>query len=101
MAEGWLPVLVTDTVYRWGIFLFLAAFSVAEIPIMIFGLGRLATSANPRAKYVVLLANAGYPFFGAVYAAPFILLTGQLALGTAMAALSFVRFATAVIFLAR
>ena len=94
-----LPVLVTNPIYVWGLWLFLLGFSVAEIPIMIFGIRRIAASANPRAKYVALLVNSGYPFFGAVYAAPFILLTGRFGLGTTLAALSFVRFASAVIFL--
>lgn len=94
-----LPVLVTNPIYVWGLWLFLLGFSVAEIPIMIFGIRRIAASANPRAKYVALLANSGYSFFGAVYAVPFILLTGRLGLGTALATLSFVRFASAVIFL--
>ena len=96
-----IPVLVTSPIYVWGLWLFLLGFSLAEIPIMIFGIRRIAASANPRAKYVALLVNSGYPFFGAVYAAPFILLTGRLGLGTALATLSFVRFASAVIFLPR
>jgi hypothetical protein len=94
-----IPALVTSPVYVWVLWLFLLGFSIAEIPIMIFGIRRIAASANPRAKYVALLLNSGYPFFGAVYAAPFILLTGRLGLGMALAALSFVRFASAVIFL--
>jgi hypothetical protein len=101
MVMDWIPVFVTDPSLTWIIFLFLAVFSLAEIPVMIFGIRRIAASVNPKARYVALLANAGYPFFGAVYAAPFILLTGQLGLGTAMAALSFVRFITAVIFIPR
>ncbi len=101
LLMGWktIPVLVTSPIYVWGLWLFLLGFSIAEIPIMIFGIRRIATSANPRAKYVALLANSGYSFFGAVYAVPFILLTGRLGLGTALATLSFVRFASAIIFL--
>jgi hypothetical protein len=94
-----IPVLVANPIYVWALLLFLLAFSVAEIPVMIFGIRRIAESANPRAKYVALLLNSGYVFFGAVYAAPFILLTGRLGLGTALAALSLVRFASAIIFL--
>ena len=70
-----------------------------EIPIMIFGMRRIATSANPKAKYVALLTNTGYTFFAAVYATPFILLTGYLWSGVAMASLSLARFISAVIFL--
>ncbi len=101
MARGWIPTLVTNIIYVGGLFLFLTVFSVAEIPVMILGIRRIAASDNPKAKYIALLVNVGYSFFGAVYAAPFILLTGRLALGTVMAALSLLRFISAVIFLPR
>lgn len=94
-----IPVLLTRSIYVWAIFLFLLIFSVSEIPVMIIGIRRIAASANPRAKYVALLLNCGYVFFGAVYAVPFILLTGRLGLGTALALLSVVRFITVIIYL--
>ena len=99
MVQGWIPALVTDPLLVWIIFLFLAFFSVVEIPVMIFGIRRLAASANPRAKYVALLTNAMYTFFAAVYAAPFILLTGYLWAGAALAALSLARLISAIIFM--
>jgi hypothetical protein len=99
MAQGWIPKLLTDETYVWGLFLFLAVFSVAEIPIMIFAIRRIAASANPKAKYVALITNTGYTFFAAVYATPFILLTGYLWTGVAMASLSVARFISAIIFL--
>lgn len=98
---AWIPVLVRDRSLMWIILLFLLTFSLTEIPVMIFGIRRIAASVNPKAKYVALFTNAGYTFFGAVYAAPFILLTGELILGTALAGLSFVRFMSAVIFIPR
>ncbi len=101
MAKGWIPVLITNPIFLWAIFLFLVFFSVAEIPVMVFAIRRIADSANPKAKYVALLANVGYTFFGAVYAVPFIFLTGRLGLGAAMAALCFVRFLSVVIFIPR
>ena len=101
MAREWLPVLIGRASYVWGLGLFLTFFSVVEIPFMIFGIRRIAASPNPKAKYVALLTNLGYAFFGAVYAAPFILLTGWLGVGAALAALSLVRFVTAIIFLPR
>lgn len=94
-----IPVLVTSSVFAWGLFLFLLAFSLAEIPVMIFGIRRIAAGPNPRAKYVALLVIAGYVFFAAVYAAPFILLTGWLGLGVVLAALSLARFITALVYL--
>jgi hypothetical protein len=94
-----IPILVTNWLYVWAILLFLLAFSLAEIPVMIIGMRRIAASANPKAKYVALLLNGGYVFFGAVYAVPFILLTGRLGLGAALAFLSLVRFISAIVYL--
>jgi hypothetical protein len=99
MARGWMPILIARPVFVWGLFVFLAFFSVVEIPLMVFGIRRIAASANPKAQYMALLTNAGYVFFAAVYAAPFILLTGRLWLGAALAILSVARLATAIIFL--
>lgn len=94
-----IPVLVTRPVFVWATFLLLLIFSVSEIPVMIIGLRRIAASANSKARYVALLGNCGYVFFGAVYAVPFILLTGWLGLGALLALLSVVRFITAMIYL--
>lgn len=94
-----IPLLVTDTFYAWGLLLFLLFFSLAEIPVMIIGIRRINASANPKARYVALLVNAGYVLFAAVYAAPFILLTGWLGTGTTLAALSIVRFASSLVYL--
>jgi hypothetical protein len=103
MSSGWLPVLVSRPLYVWSIFLFLLFFSLAEIPVMIFGMRKMAASVNPKAKYVVLFANAGYTFFASVYAAPFILLAGQsvleLFVGALLGALGIIRFITSVLFL--
>ncbi len=94
-----IPVLVTGSLYVWAIFLFLLIFSITEIPVMLMGMRRIAASANTKAKYVVLLVNCGYVFFGSVYAAPFILLTGWLGLGAVLASLSLVRFISAIMYL--
>ena len=97
----WLPVVLTQPLLVGGLFLFLVVFSLAEIPVMIFGIRHLAASTHPGSKYLALLTNTGYVSFGAVYAAPFILLTGRLWLGTMMAGLSVIRFISAIIFLPR
>ncbi len=99
IAQWWLPVLLTSPILVGGLFLFLIVFSLAEIPVMIFGIRRIATSVNPKARYLALLTTTGYILFGAVYAAPFILLTGRVGLGVALAGLSVVRFITALILL--
>lgn len=101
MRWEWIPVLVTGSMYGWAIFLFLLVFSVSEIPVMIIGMRRIAASANPKARYLVLLLNCGYVFFGAVYAAPYILLTGGLAFGGLLASLSLVRFISSLIYLSK
>ncbi|NJN95478.1 MAG: hypothetical protein HC875_15890 [Anaerolineales bacterium] len=101
MRWAWLPVLVTNSLFGWAIFLFLLIFSVSEIPVMIVGMRRIAASANPKARYLALLLNCGYVFFGAVYAVPYILLTGGLALGALLASLSLVRFISSLIYLSK
>lgn len=101
MLWEWVPVLVIGAIYGWVIFLFLLVFSVTEIPVMIVGMRRIAASANPKARYLVLLLNCGYVFFGAVYAVPYILLTGGLVLGALLASLSLVRFITSLIYLSK
>jgi hypothetical protein len=99
MNQGWLPALLTGFTLVWGLFLFLAAFSVAEIPLMLLAMRRMAASPHPRTKYVVLLTVVGYTFFAAAYAAPFILLTGYLWTGAALAGLSLARFISVLAFL--
>lgn len=95
----WIPILISRPLYVWLLFLFLAFFSVVEIPLMIYTIRRIVASENPKAKYVAWVTNVGYALFGAVYASPFILLTGRLGVGSALAALSFVRFLTAIFLL--
>ncbi len=96
--QGWIPTLLSDPAFAWGLFLFLGAFSVAEIPVMIFGMRRILASHNPKAGYVTLFTNAAYTFFAAVYAAPFILLTGRLWSGVALASLALARFLASLVF---
>lgn len=97
--QVWYPTIITNSWVVLLLFLFLAVFSVAEIPVMIYGLRSIASSSNPRASTIVLITTAGYTFFAAVYAAPFILLTGNLWAGAALAGLSLVRFISAITFL--
>ena len=103
MAGGYIPVILVRPLFVWGLFLFLLFFSVVEIPVMVMGMRRIAESDNPKARYLALVTNAGFTFFAAVYAAPFILLAGQstltLTAGALLGLLCIVRFITAVIFL--
>ena len=99
MAQGWLPRLVSRPVFLWGIFLFLAFFSIVEIPLMVYAIRRIAGGDNPRARPIAYLTNVGYVFFAGVYAAPFILLTGEMWLGAALAMLSLARLIAVIIYL--
>jgi hypothetical protein len=99
MTWPFIPALLTRPLVAWILFFFLLAFSVAEIPVMILGIRRIAASPTRSAKNVALMVNIGYVFFGAVYAAPFILLTGWLGLGAILAAMSLARFVSAIIYL--
>ncbi len=99
VLQEWFPIFLSSGLYVWGFFLFLAFFSVVEIPVMIFGMRNIATNDNPKAAYIVLFTNAVYTLFAAVYAAPFILLTGGIWAGSALASLTLARFASSVFFL--
>ncbi len=103
MLQGWMPVLLTRPLFVWGLFLFLLVFAVLEIPLMIFGMQKMADSPTPSAKYLVLLTNTAFTFFAAVYALPFILLTGgswlTLGAGIALAALTLIRFISAMVYI--
>lgn len=101
MVLGYIPVLLQDPLFVWGLFLFLLVLSVLEIPVMIFALRRMAVSTTPKANYVVMLTNMAYTFFAGVYATPFILLAGatwqELLAGIGLALLSVVRFFTSLV----
>lgn len=103
MAAGWIPPLFQQSLLVFMLFLFLLFFSLAEIPVMIFGMRRMLASVNPKARYVVLVTNFGYTLFAGVYAAPFILLAGksafEMVIGALISTLGFIRFISALLFL--
>lgn len=77
--------------------LILGGFSVAEMPIMVFALRRLAVER--RSNYgVVLGLNVLYVSFAAVYGLPVLLLTGDLLWGLLLCALSVARLASSQLF---
>ena len=102
MVLGYIPVLLQQPLFIWGLFLFLLVLSLLEIPVMILALRRMAVSTTPKANYVTMLTNMAYTFFAAVYAMPFILLAGatwqELLAGIGLALLSVVRFVTSLVF---
>jgi hypothetical protein len=75
----------------------LAGFSLAEIPMMILAMRRLAAE-RPNNQLFVLGLNATFTFFAAVYGVPVLLLTGSMAPGLALCALGVVRLIASMLF---
>jgi hypothetical protein len=75
----------------WLLLGFLLTFSLVEIPVMIFGMRQMGRGAS--GKRLAVLTSAPFTFFAAVYAFPFLLLTGRVGIGLTLAALSLIRFA--------
>lgn len=78
--------------------LVLGTFSVAEIPLMVVALRRLAGEREENRGSVWAL-NVLYVGFAAVYGAPVVLLTGSLSWSLALCGLGLVRFLTSLIFI--
>jgi hypothetical protein len=88
-----LPLLVQETVGVAIAFGFLLILSLVEIPIMVFGLRQMVRSSSTPRR-LILATFAFYVMFASVYASIFVLLTGQILWGAALAALCLVRFAS-------
>lgn len=86
-----IPLVALLTAIIFGIF------SLAEIPLMVFAIRRLAAE-RPDNRGVVMVLNAFYVFFAAVYGLPVLLLTGSVAWGLALCALGLVRFMASLLF---
>lgn len=99
VVQGWVSPLIGTATYAIVIFLFLGLFSLAEIPVMLFGIRYIATGRDPNAPTIALFTNAIYIFFAAIYAAPYILLTGEFWGGLILGGLSLLRFISAMVFL--
>jgi hypothetical protein len=87
--DGWLVLLPLSLCL---------GFSVAEIPIMVFGLKRMASGRSPASLVLIALTNACYVFFAAVYAGIFVLLSGAIIVGAGLSALGLVRFVSSLLF---
>jgi hypothetical protein len=75
------------------------AFSLAEIPMMVFAMGRLAAEQRGNRR-IVFGMNGFYVFFAAVYAIPVLLLTGSVGWGLALCGLGIARFFASLTFVA-
>jgi hypothetical protein len=90
-----LPPLIAGPA-MWALLGLLLLFSLAEIPLMIFGMRRMAVNAAGRR--LAALTNVAFTFFAAVYATPFLLLTGKVSISLVLAGLCLVRFGGALLF---
>jgi hypothetical protein len=95
--SGILPVLLPQPIIRLLLVLILGGFSLAEIPMMIFAMRRLASERRSNHGFVLAI-NALYVFFAGIYGAPVMLLTGSLGWGWALCSLSIVRLAASLLF---
>lgn len=77
----------------------LGAFSLAEIPMMVFAMGRLAAEQRGSQR-IVFGMNGFYVFFAAVYAVPVLLLTGSIGWGLALCGLGIARLFASLAFVA-
>ena len=93
-AGGTVPRVVPPGWGTWALLGFVLLFSLAEMPMMVFALRRMTGGTPTRAtSRIRMLASAAFVFFAAFYAAPFTLLTGQVAAGVALAGLCLARLA--------
>lgn len=88
-----IPILVHGGVGVAIVFAILLLISLAEMPMMLFGLRQMARSpATPRVFLVGTYTI--FVVFASVYASIFVLATAEFALGLALAALCVARFAS-------
>ncbi len=97
----WIPTLFPQPIIAWLMFLMLGAFSLLEIPVMIFGIRKMVESGKPTTLKVALFTVGAFVTFAAVYALPNLLLTSPrtLWMGVVLAGVGLLRFAAAVLFL--
>ncbi len=91
-----IPSPLISGYWAWLLLAFLVCFSVAEIPVMILGMRQVVKNAPGRG--LVELINFIFTFFAAIYAAPFLLLTGSISIGVGLAGLGLVRLIGALVF---
>ncbi|MEM7344358.1 MAG: hypothetical protein AAF485_08935, partial [Chloroflexota bacterium] len=89
-----LPAYLTMAPMMWGIFLFLMALALLEIPLMIYGVRKIMEGKSTRLKNTVLALNSFFVFFPIVYAVPNLLMSAyaQLWMGFAISATALLRF---------
>ena len=86
-----IPILIQGGISAAIAFVVLLLISLAEMPMMLFGLQQMARSATtPRALLIGTFTV--FVIFASVYASVFVLITGEIVWGLVLAALSLPRF---------
>ena len=85
----------------WGIFLFLMALAVLEIPLMVYGLRKILESQSTNIILITLILNGFFVFFPVVYAMPNLLMSrpNQLWMGLAISATAIPRLIASILYL--
>jgi uncharacterized membrane protein len=87
-----IPILIQSSVGAVIVFAILLLISLAEMPMMLYGLRQMARSqTTPRA--LVIGTFTVFVIFASVYASIFVVLTNEFAWGMVLAALCLARFA--------
>ncbi|MCI0475341.1 MAG: hypothetical protein L0Y55_03785 [Anaerolineales bacterium] len=90
-----IPILLQGTLLGAIALAFFFLLALIEVPLMMFGLRQMARSdSTPRR--LVLATFGFFVAFAAVYASAFVLLTGQIALGLAIAAVCLARVVSGI-----
>ncbi len=90
-----LPILLQGPIVIAIVFSFFFPLALFEMPIMVFGLRQMAHNASvPR--WLMLATFGFFVAFASVYAAAFVLLTGQIALGLVIAAVCVARLVSGI-----
>jgi hypothetical protein len=97
VSEGIIAILLPHKVIALLLALILGAFSLAEIPMMVYAMRRLLVERRGNYGFVLGM-NALFVFFAAVYGAPVLLLTGSLILGLTLCGFGIVRFFASLLF---
>ena len=87
-----IPTLLQGGVGAAIVFAILLLISLAEMPMMLFGL-RHMTRSQTMPRVLVVGTFTFFVMFAAVYASVFVLITGEFEWGLALAALCLVRYA--------
>jgi hypothetical protein len=91
-----IPILIQSSVGVVIVFAILLLISLAEMPMMLYGLRQMARSqTTPRA--LVMGTFAVFVIFASVYASIFVVLTNEFAWGLVLAALCLARFASGML----